>query len=60
MKYEMSFRHALEVLIQSAQRDIDGQGCGIRSTSNEWREKVEKAIHRVKLHIFEWYREEQS
>lgn len=40
----MSKREALSILIQAGQRDITGSGMGYRSTTDEWRTKVAKAI----------------
>ena len=43
----MTKKEALKILIESSKRDIVGQGLGFRSTTEEWREKVRKAIRKM-------------
>ncbi len=40
----MTKKEALRTLIQSSCKDIIGTGMGVRSTSDEWRTKVQNAI----------------
>jgi hypothetical protein len=47
----MTFFEALDILMQSASRDVEGQGCGFRTTTDEWREKVRKAWRIVFRHM---------
>ena len=44
---KMSKKLALQILIQSASRDIKGGGLGFRSTTDEWREIVSNAIRKL-------------
>ena len=39
----MKLREAIQILMQSACRDVTGSGLGFRSTTDEWREKVSEA-----------------
>jgi hypothetical protein len=40
----MTKKEALQILIDSSCRDIEGQGLGYRKTTDEWRVKVSTAI----------------
>lgn len=39
----MTLNQALEILMRAAERDVRGAGCGVRETSDEWREEVSQA-----------------
>jgi len=40
----MTKKQAIQTLLESAKRDIQGSGMGYRSTSDEWRKKVIEAM----------------
>lgn len=39
----MKLKDAIQILMRSGSNDVIGQGCGIRSTTDEWREQVAEA-----------------
>jgi hypothetical protein len=50
---KMTLKTALEILIESAERDLTGAGMGFRSIPiGEKREKVEQAIKRAQEYIW--------
>jgi len=50
---KMTLREALEILIESAKRDLSGAGCGIGHSVPEGRkrESIEDAIERAEEYI---------
>jgi hypothetical protein len=36
----VKFNQAINILMEASARDVIGQGCGIRSCTDNWREKV--------------------
>lgn len=42
-RINMTLDHAIKILMKSAEKDVQGCGQGIRSTSDDWREEVSKA-----------------
>ena len=43
----MTYKKALQILIESAARDVMGMGLGYRTTTEKWRVKVREAISKV-------------
>jgi hypothetical protein len=39
----VTLNKAIEILMRSASNDVIGMGCGMRSTTEEWRNKVSVA-----------------
>lgn len=48
----MQLKVAMKIVMEAATRDIRGQGCGIRTNTEERRDQVREAYARVWLYVY--------
>lgn len=57
-KYYMTYKKALQILIECGKRDIDGCGVGLRpDISEKQRNEIRIAIKKVSPKVYEWWEE---